>query len=494
MKPQVVLGGNHLQGMLQSGADWQVQSMDWRLPGGSNEAVISAPVQDPNAISLRMIHSWLGQAVSIHNPAGEIMWHGWIEEIHLDVQRLRFGWSTQKLLSRVIARYPQASPLLDPLSSWQYTDWVEHPERLEQLGAKEALLSLREVDPNKARLAAVMQLLQQGLDDSQMPVLLPQKRDPLLTMRLKGYWHRLDWTLDGEDSGLIAHLPGGKSQQSFGLSGNEHLAQSFTTGAEAFSLGQIGLRIAMLGAASDELRVKICADNAGVPGTELSSSLLSNAYMQGGWRWQAWLLDAPLTLNANTHYWLVLERSGALDASQYYEVETDDGRGYPDGECKRWNGSSWLLLNQDLRFCLQAVTETTELMREVGERAVQGGVLQGVQIWQESGVWMPRWREIEKTRKDALEEWLGLGCADESPLSALVNVEGVLEVFRLPRDIEPAVQLDTEGRLRLPYGIADTNPLDLLGRRMVLPLMEAEQEQVVRGLRWTGEGLEIVDS
>ena len=258
MKPQIVFMGNHLQGMLASGDDWQVQFMDWRLPGGSNAAVISAPVQDPNAISLRLIRSWLGQAVTIHNPAGEILWRGWIEEIHLDVQRLRFGWSTQKLLSRVIARYPQASPLLDPLSSWQYTDWVEHQERLEQLGAKEGLLSLREVDPNKARHAAAMQLLQQGLDDSQALVLLPQKHAPRLSMRLKGNWHRLDWTLDGEDSGLIAHLPGGKSQQSFGLSGSERLAQSFMTGTENFALGQIGMRIAMLGAASDDLRLKIC--------------------------------------------------------------------------------------------------------------------------------------------------------------------------------------------------------------------------------------------
>jgi len=493
MKPQVVFEGNLLQGMLTSGNDWQVQSMDWRLPGGSNEAVISAPVQDPNAISLRLIRSWLGQAVSIHNAAGEIVWRGWIEEIHLDVRRLRFGWSTHKLLSRVIARYPQVSPLLDPLSSWQYTDWVEHPERLEQLGAKEALFSLREVDPNKARHAAAMQLIQQGLDDSQVLVLLPQKRAPQLSMRLKGYWHRLDWTLDGEDSGLISHLPGGKSQQSFGLSGSERLAQSFMTGAEAFALGQIGLRIAMLGAAGDDLRLKICADNAGVPGTELASNLLPNVYLQGGWRWQACLLDAPLALNANTRYWLVLERSGSLDGSRYYEVETDDGRGYPDGECKRWNGSSWVLLNQDVRFCLLAVTETTELMCAVAQRAVQGGVLQGVQIWQESDVWIPRWREIEITRKEALEEWLALGCADESLLSALVNADGVLEVFRLPREMEPAVQLDEEGRLHLPYGIADAHPLDLLGRRMQLPLMEVEQTQVVRGLRWTGEGLVAVN-
>ncbi|MBE0685953.1 MAG: hypothetical protein IH585_08125 [Anaerolineaceae bacterium] len=153
--------------------------------------------------------------------------------------------------------------------------------------------------------------------------------------------------------------------------------------------------------------------------------------------------------------------------------------------------SSWVLLNQDLRFCLLAMTETTELIRALGEQAVQGGVLQGVQIWQASDVWMPRWREIEKTRKEALEDWLALGCADESRLSALVNADGVLEVFRLPRQIEPPLQLDAEGNLHLPYWIVNAHPLDLLGRRMQLPLMDMEQEQVVRGLRWTGGNLVV---
>lgn len=487
MKLQVQFGSSAGEGIFQPGDHWQVRSMDWALPGGAQAASISAPVRDSGSVSLRMIRSWLGKEVNIYNETGQAIWQGWIEEINLDVQRLRFGWATHKLLSRVIARYPAVSPVLNPLQSWKFSEWVQHDERLERLGAKEALISLQNADATSARQAAVRHLLQQGLDDSSGLALIQEKNIPHLEIRAKGWWQRLDWTLDGEESGILAHLPGGKSQQSFGLNGSERMAQSFLTGADTFPMGQICLRVAMLGNASDDLRVKICADNAGIPGGVLATSTLPNYSLQGGWSWQVWLMDTPMHLNANTRYWLVLERTGALDSSQYFALETDDGRGYPDGECRHWNGSDWILLNQDLRFCLLAVDETSNLMREVAEQAVQGGVLQGVQIWQESGVWLPRWREIEKTRKEALENWLGLGCADDSPLSALVNADGVLEVFSLPRLEEIPVQLGSDGSLSLSSGVHLPLPLDLLGRCLQLPHTDADERVILHRLRWTPE-------
>jgi hypothetical protein len=487
MKPQVKLDLPGMEGMLHHNAGWEVDQMDWSLPGGAQSASLSAGVLNPALINQKVIRSWLGKEVSIYNETGQAIWRGWIEEIALDVRRLRFSWSTQKLLSRVIARYPQVSTLLDPLRSSQFSEWVQHAERLETLGAKEAMISLQQVDANSAQQAALYHLLQKGQDDTNGLILRAQERNPRLEIRAKGWWQRLDWTLDGEDSGLLAHLPGGKSQQLLGLSGSERLAQSFKTGSDVFTLGHIWLRGAILGNPADDLRVKICTDNAGVPGSVLASSNLPNANLQGGWGWKVWLLDATLNLAANTRFWLVVERTGALDSSHYFALETDDGRGYPDGDCKRWNGSSWVLLNQDLRFCLVAVSESTELMRSVAERAVQGGVLQGVQIWQESGKWLPRWRELDLTRMKALESWLEMGCADERELSAFVNAERVLEVFSIPRLQEIPVQLRVDGSLRMTSGVSLPLPLDLLGRCIYLPQMEVDEQVILRGLRWTKE-------
>jgi len=57
------------------------------------------------------------------------------------------------------------------------------------------------------------------------------------------------------------------------------------------------------------------------------------------------------------------------------------------------------------------------------------------------------------------------------------------------------LQMDADGKIIMPHGCEHPQPLDLLGRRMHLPLMDAIQPAMVRGLRWTREGgLEIVES
>jgi hypothetical protein len=484
MKPLVRL---NLPG-LQMGSDWQVQEMDWVIPGGAHSAILSADIQNPTQISSEMVTSWYGQAVEICNPAGEVLWHGWIESVSLEFDRLRLRWDGSQMTNRVIARYPTVSALLDPYRSWRYSSWVEDQAGVERLGAREKLLTLEHADAGSALQVATNHLSSKSKTSGTQIQLLEKYTSPRLVLHASGWWQRLDWTLDSEEGGMLAHLPGGKSQQPFGLSGIERLAQRFQVGGTAFALGQICLRAALIGAPADQVRVLICADNSARPGTVLATASLPNYALHGGWQWLTWHLDTALNLSAGSLAWLVVERSAGLNSSNHYVLETDDGRGYPDGELRCWNGSDWILLNQDLRFCLLAVTETTGLMREVAERAVQGGVLRGVQIWKDSGVQIPRWRTLEKTRRAALEEWLAIGCVDGNELSTLINPAGILEVFPLPRLAELPLQLGMDGRLHLPAGTAMPPANDLLGRRLMLPGAGGEEEGILQGLHWTKEG------
>jgi len=184
----------------------------------------------------------------------------------------------------------------------------------------------------------------------------------------------------------------------------------------------------------------------------------------------------------------MIERSTSLDALNHYSVESDDGRGYANGVCLHWDGNSWVNIGQDLRFALLAVAESTQLIRGVGQLAVADGVINGVQIWQESGLFLPYWRAPEMTRLERLEEWLQLGCSDQSTLNALVNAEGILEVFNLPRSTATPLQLDSQGRLMAMAGAELALPQDLLGQTFYFPQEMHSQPQVLRGLRWTPEG------
>ncbi len=488
MKPQFMMEESGMRASLPVGLQWQVQEMDWVLPGGARNATISARLQNPDLIHPNLYKNWLGKAVGIYDPQGERIWHGWLAQIDLQVGRVNYRWDLEQVYSKVIARYPQVSAVLDPYHAWAYGDWMKDEVLMSEIGAKEQLISLTYGNASSAGQVA-RQTLNQHKIISQRAMLQPESTEGVqLRIQARGWWQRLAWRLDESRQGILAHLPGGKSQQLFGLSGNAKLAQSFLCTTDDFALGQICLRMALIGAPQDEVIVKICSDASGQPGATLASSSLPAMQLQGGWQWLVWELDPPLSLNINQQYWFIVERSTSLDALNHYSIESDDGRGYANGVCLRWNGSGWLNTGQDLRFALLAVAESTQLIRDVGQLAVGDGVLKGVQVRQESGLFLPYWRAPEMTRLERMEEWLQLGCSDQSPLNALVNAEGILEVFNLPRGNATPLQLDRHGRLMAMAGAELALPLDLLGQTFHFPQEIQSQPQVLRGLRWTPEG------
>lgn len=488
MKPQFSMEESGMRASLPTGIDWQIEEMDWVLPGGARNATISARLHNHEMIHPNLYKNWLGKAIGIYDPQGERIWHGWLAQVDLQVGRVNYRWDLEQVYSRVMARYPQISAVLDPYHAWAYGDWVQDEVLMSEIGAKERLISLSYGNVNSAGQAA-MQTLNQHKIISQRAMLQPESSaDVKLRLQARGWWQRLAWRLDESGQGILAHLPGGKSQQLFGLNGNQKLAQSFLCTTDDFALGQICLRMALMGAPQDEVIVKVCSDASGQPGATLASNSLPAMQMQGGWQWLVWELHPPLSLSLNQQYWLMIERSASLDALNHYSVESDDGRGYANGVCLRWDGNSWVNIGQDLRFALLAVAESTQLIQGVGKLAVADGVINGVQIWQESGLFLPYWRAPEMTRLERLEEWLQLGCSDQSTLNALVNAEGILEVFNLPRSTATPLQLDSQGRLMAMAGADLPPPLDLLGQTFYFPQEMHSQPQVLRGLRWTPEG------
>lgn len=488
MNPRFVMEDHTIRASMPAGIDWQVLEMDWALPGGARNAKISAILQNPDLIQPNLYKNWLGKAVGIYNPQGERIWNGWLSQIDLQVGKVSYRWNLDQVYSGVIARYPQVSAVLDPYQAWAYGDWVRDEVLQDQIGAKEQMLSLSYGDLNSAGQAALQYLNQHKLISHRVMLLPHSSEGPRLLLQAKGWWQRLAWRLDASTQGILAHLPGGKSQQLFGLSGSERLAQSFLCNQDGFALGQICLRMALMGDPQDDVQIRLCNDAAGQPGVTLASSSLPAFHFQGGWQWLVWDLVPPLSLNVNQQYWLVIERSAALDSLNHFSIETDDGRGYADGVCLRWNGSSWVNINQDLRFALLAVAESTQLIKEIAQLAVTEGLLQGVQIWQDSGFYLPCWRTPEKNRLERVDDWLQLGCCNGDPLSAMVNANGILEVFTLPRETVLPLQLDQEGQLKAVAGIPLETPLALLGRTYYFLQDIYAFPKILDGLRWTPAG------
>jgi hypothetical protein len=96
------------------------------------------------------------------------------------------------------------------------------------------------------------------------------------------------------------------------------IGQSFTT-TSAFSLAAVRLNILKVLAPTDNWSVDIYADASNNPtgGTLATSDLIAGAGISTVQHWHEFVFSSPPSLSTTTKYWIVLQRSGAVDASNY---------------------------------------------------------------------------------------------------------------------------------------------------------------------------------
>lgn len=252
-----------------------------------------------------------------------------------------------------------------------------------------------------------------------------------------GWWQRLGWALDLHEDGCLAHLAGGKTHQIFGrLSSQVMLAQSFWVEPADFLLADIWLRAALVGQPTDDFQIAVHADDHGRPGAFISQADAPAVSLDGSWSWLVWQLPQPCLLAAGTCSWLVLKRSGSINSESYFMAESDDGRGYPRGSLRRWDGSTWQTMTQDLRFCLMAQEERNTLLRQ-GVANGQFGHFLGQFLAGESATSLVNcFRPLEMSLDQRMEGWL-----NHAPrASAIVDSRRNLQLLPLPRNEPPPRQ------------------------------------------------------
>ncbi len=143
-------------------------------------------------------------------------------------------------------------------------------------------------------------------------------------------------------------------------SSSTQVAQSFTP-SSSVSIAQAGVYCAKIGSPTDNIVAEIRSDSSGVPSSTVlatsdsvaSADISGNAYVH-------FTFSSPASLSASTKYWLVLKRSGSVDASNYVVVGMHSGNKYASHGVSTYNGSSWSAehANNDVRFGLLATTQS----------------------------------------------------------------------------------------------------------------------------------------
>lgn len=157
----------------------------------------------------------------------------------------------------------------------------------------------------------------------------------------------------------VESAAGGNATKLVGTSTYEKTAQSFQLSSQTDVTGLV-LSVGRVGAPTDSLRVGIQADSSGEPsGTFLASATLGYLLLYTGSQKRLFEFSAPITLSASTTYWIVVERTGSLNDSNYFTVFASTTDNYANGAPYYLDDGSWTAYGVgDVGFQILDDTET----------------------------------------------------------------------------------------------------------------------------------------
>ncbi len=126
-------------------------------------------------------------------------------------------------------------------------------------------------------------------------------------------------------------------------------ALSVSVGGTAISVAHININLFKTGTPADNLVFAIQADSAGSPsGTDIITATIAGTTFTTGSSPYTITFAPAQTLSTSTAYWVVLSRSGAQDASNYYNygAVNSGGNGY------YYNGTAWAYTGWGSEFTL----------------------------------------------------------------------------------------------------------------------------------------------
>jgi hypothetical protein len=199
-------------------------------------------------------------------------------------------------------------------------------------------------------------------------------------------------------------------------------------------------------------------------------------------------LPSPPLIQANTPYWLVLQRSGALSSGNYYNLMREDNNPYPRGLLKTWNGSGWSLAssgNVDINFYLVGCKARSERIQELLGADLGGQFLAGLRLQAEVTGNTLLWRDGTLTCLEELRRLLQAGDSSGRRLLGEVCSDRSLIVRREPDESEVDCLIDSDGSIREPSGAALSLASPAAGRRALLAPGWLDRSVLIWKAEWT---------
>jgi hypothetical protein len=150
---------------------------------------------------------------------------------------------------------------------------------------------------------------------------------------------------------------------------NAMQAQSFTPGAN-IDVNEVRVSILKVGTPADNVSCDIYSDTgANKPNASIQAA--DNVYAGGAIStsssWLTFQFATPVSLTSGTKYWIVLQRSGAVDASNFYRWNISTASSYAGGGSNQFNSGTglWGTESSTSDYTFQILTETPSALYAV---------------------------------------------------------------------------------------------------------------------------------
>lgn len=438
-----------------------VERYSFAAVGGPLSAVVAVSGESR---ALWELLEWLRAPVEIYDRRRTPVWWGYLARVEVQSGAVRAGVSLDGMANRIAAAYAHVEAGSESAGTRATTAWQQDNDSAATYGVKELLAQIGSASSEQADNARDALLADKRYPNTQIHIQPTTSENDHATLYLRGWWDTLSWRYYNQLAGKEAHEGDGAGAQEMGrTNASQRVGQSFQLASvSGWEAAAVKVRIAKSGSPVDDVIVELCANASGLPGSVLASASAGAAGISTSLNWHTFNF-APLAgggfyfLQPGTTYWLVVRRSGSMDNSHYYQVDVDEGLGYPRGMLRLWNGSSWVArpTDADLNFQVLGGRETTLQIADIV--AASGAFLSGTLIEDRSNVISNPYRRGDNTALYEIQELLRSGTADGRRLLAQVNrnreLVVALEAERHIDSVEAFIRQDgsVENRWGDPY-------------------------------------------
>ena len=368
-------------------------------------------------------------------------WWGYVEEIELHLDGLVYIMTLDGLANRVAVRWSDdgGSPLSSREGYDYQTTWLEFVNSYTEYGVKEMIFDIGEARQAQAEAARLTQLTKRSKPATRA-TMGERTSKPWAYIRLAGWIHTVGWRFYSHNRGYVGNLEWSGIAHPVGdLGPHTMVGQQFlTAGSSNWEFSELWLRLYRVGSPADNVTVAL--KDSTFTTTYQSVTFAGSTLEREATGWKK-IVFTPYTLVAGTVYSIVISRSGANDANNYYGVRIEQGvkLGY---NFSQWqNGVGWVaeVPNASMVMGIFGQEETTVQLRNVLASTAGGQFLTGVQIVNASGIKTRMFRPGKLRAIDELKDMLLTGTSAGSELRATITEARVMVI-----DVRPALPASVE--------------------------------------------------